>query len=162
VLKPNLEYFDKIIDLNARVPYHLSSLCVPHLIKTKGNIVNVSSVASMAVFRDFTSYAMSKAAVDMLTKHSAHELAQYQVRTNSINPGFTYTNIGSASGQKTPTDFLDTFKVFHGLQRLAEPSEIAETIAFIASDKCINMTGTNLTFDGGLNVHRIYPDTASS
>lgn len=83
----SLEQFDDIMDTNLRSVYHLTKLAVPHLIKTKGNIVNVSSVAGTRAFANSLSYCISKAALDQFTRCVALELAPKQVRVNSVNPG---------------------------------------------------------------------------
>lgn len=83
----SLEQFDDIMETNLRSVYHLTKLAVPHLIKSKGNIVNVSSVAGTRSFANSLSYCVSKAALDQFTRCVALELAPKQVRVNSVNPG---------------------------------------------------------------------------
>ena len=71
----SLEQYDRVMDTNVRSVYHLTMLATPHLIKTKGNIVNVSSVAGIRSFPGVVSYCVSKAAIDQFTKCVALELA---------------------------------------------------------------------------------------
>ena len=73
--KTSLDQFDRVMDINVRAVYHLTMLATPHLINTKGNIVNVSSVAGKRSFPGILSYCMSKAAIDQFTKCVALELA---------------------------------------------------------------------------------------
>lgn len=68
-----------MFNINVRSIYHLTMLAVPHLVKTKGNIVNVSSVTGCRAFPGVLSYCMSKAAIDQLTRCVALELADKQV-----------------------------------------------------------------------------------
>lgn len=75
-------YIFRVFNLNVRSLYQLTAMAVPHLIKTKGNIVNVSSVAGLKSFPGALAYCMSKAAVDQLTRCVAVELASKQVGTN--------------------------------------------------------------------------------
>ncbi|XP_011706865.1 PREDICTED: tropinone reductase 2-like, partial [Wasmannia auropunctata] len=87
-----------IFNVNVRSVYHLTVLAVPHLVKTKGNIVNVSSVCGLRAFPDYLAYCMSKAAVDQLTRCVALELAPQQVRVNAVNPGVVITKLFKRSG----------------------------------------------------------------
>lgn len=75
VSEANLSQFDSVFDTNVRSVINLTKLCVPHLEKTKGNIVNVSSVAGLKAFPNAMTYCMSKAALDQFTKCSALDLA---------------------------------------------------------------------------------------
>lgn len=92
-----LDQYDRMMNINVRSIYQLSMLAVPHLIKTKGNIVNVSSVNGMRAFPGVLAYCMSKAAVDQFTRCVALDLAPKQVRVNCVNPGVTVTNLHKRS-----------------------------------------------------------------
>ncbi|KAG4070599.1 hypothetical protein HA402_013519 [Bradysia odoriphaga] len=70
----NLDNFDKVMNTNVRSVYHLTALAVPHLIESKGNVVNVSSVAGIRSFPYFLAYCVSKAALDQFTKCISLEL----------------------------------------------------------------------------------------
>lgn len=89
----SLEQFDRLINTNVRSIYHLTMLAVPHLIKTQGSIVNVSSVNGIRSFPGVLAYNISKTAVDQFTRCVALELAAKNVRCNSVNPGVTITNL---------------------------------------------------------------------
>ena len=83
----SLEQYDRVMNTNIRSIYHLTMLAVPHLIKTQGNVVNVSSVNGIRSFPGVLAYNISKAAVDQFTRCVALELASKNVRINSVNPG---------------------------------------------------------------------------
>lgn len=83
----SLEQYDRVMNTNIRSIYHLTMLAVPHLIKTQGNVVNVSSVNGIRSFPGVLAYNLSKAAVDQFTRCTALELAPKNVRVNSVNPG---------------------------------------------------------------------------
>ena len=83
----SLEQYDKIMNTNVRAIYQLTMLAVPHLIKTQGCIVNVSSVNGLRSFPGVLAYNISKSALDQLTRCVALELAPKKVRVNSVNPG---------------------------------------------------------------------------
>ncbi|KAK0082824.1 hypothetical protein PV326_006990 [Microctonus aethiopoides] len=147
----SLEQFDRVFNLNVRSMYHLTMLAVPHLIETKGNIVNVSSVNGLRSFPGVLSYCMSKSAVDQFTRCIAIELASKQVRVNAVNPGVVVTNLHERSGM-SPEELMNFFersKTTHALGRPGEVEEVAKTIAFLASNDASFITGATLPVDGG-------------
>lgn len=83
----SMEHYDSIFATNLRGTVELTHLAVPYLIESKGNVLNVSSVAAIASVKTFIAYSMSKAAMDKFTNCAAIELAEKGVRINSINPG---------------------------------------------------------------------------
>uniref|UniRef100_A0A1B0CT40 Uncharacterized protein n=1 Tax=Lutzomyia longipalpis TaxID=7200 RepID=A0A1B0CT40_LUTLO len=142
------------MNTNVRSLYHLTMLAVPHLIKTKGNIVNVSSVAGTRSFPNILSYCMSKSAVDQFTKCTALELAPKQVRVNAVNPGVIVTDIHKRGGMddKAYAEFLERGRATHALGRVGSVDEVADGIVFLASDKASFITGANLPICGGRHV----------
>lgn len=147
----SLEQFDRLFNTNVKAVYHLTMLAVPHIIKTKGNIVNVSSVAGTRAFPGVLSYCMSKSAVDQFTNCVALELAPYGVRVNSVNPGVIITEIHKRGGMdgENYKAFIEKSKQTHALGRPGEPEEVAAAIAFLASDAASFTTGEQLHVDGG-------------
>jgi NAD(P)-dependent dehydrogenase (short-subunit alcohol dehydrogenase family) len=147
----SLEDFDKMMNINVRSVFHLMQLCVPHLETTKGNIVNVSSVAGTRAFPNVLAYCVSKAAVDQLTRCAALELAEKQIRVNAVNPGVVVTELHKRSGmdEEQYKAFLEHSKTTHPIGRVGEPSEVAELIYFLASEKAGWITGGTYAIDGG-------------
>ncbi|KAL0979063.1 hypothetical protein UPYG_G00180050 [Umbra pygmaea] len=147
----DLAQYDKVMDINVRSVYHLTQLCVPHLIKTKGSIVNVSSVAGQRSFPGALAYCMSKSAIDQFTQCIALELAPMQVRVNSVCPGVIITDVHRRAGldEEQYAQFLEKCKQTHALGRPGEVEEVAHAIAFLASDASSFITGVNLPVDGG-------------
>lgn len=86
VMEAQMDKFDLIFNTNVRSVIELSKLAVPHLEKTKGNIVNVSSICGLVPVYSSTFYSMSKAALDQFTKCSSNEFAKRGIRVNSVNP----------------------------------------------------------------------------
>lgn len=84
ILTTSLEKFDNVMNTNVRSLFHLTQLATPHLIKTKGNIVNVSSVTAVRQFQNYLVYCMSKAAVDQFTKCVALELVKFYLLIRSL------------------------------------------------------------------------------
>lgn len=80
----SLEQYDRVMSVNVRSIYQLTMLATPELVKTKGNVVNVSSVNGIRSFPGVLAYNISKAALDQFTRCVALELAPKQVRVNSV------------------------------------------------------------------------------
>lgn len=149
-----LEDYDKQMDTNVRSLFVLTQLAVPYLIKTKGNVVNISSVAGLRSFPGILAYNMSKAAVDQMTRSVALELADRSVRVNAVNPGVIVTDIHKRGGMSELDyqQFLEKCKTTHALGRVGTVDEVAKAIAFLASDDASFITGVTLSVDGGRGV----------
>lgn len=96
--------FDRIFDTNCRAAMTLTQLAVPHLARTRGNVVNVSSVVGLRPCKNVLSYSISKAALDKFTQCAALELAAQGIRVNAVNPGVVQTAIYQSLG--IPADGL--------------------------------------------------------
>jgi len=147
----SLEMWDKTMNINLRGLFNLMHLATPHLIKTKGNIVNVSSVNGQRSFPNVLAYNVSKAGVDQLTRCAALELAPKGVRVNAICPGVTVTNLHKEGGMNEDAyaKFLEHSKTTHPLGRVGTPEEAADLILFLASERTGWITGETILFDGG-------------
>ncbi len=147
----SLDEWDKVMNINLRAVFLLMQKCVPHLEKTKGNIVNVSSVAGTRSFPNVLAYCVSKAGLDQLTRCAALELAPKGIRVNAVNPGVVVTNLHRRGGMSEDEyqEFLNRSKTTHPLGRVGTPEEVAELIYFLASDKASWITGATYEIDGG-------------
>ncbi|TST10035.1 Tropinone reductase 2 [Bagarius yarrelli] len=145
----DLAQYDKVMNVNVRSVYHLTHLCVPYLIQTKGCIVNVSSVNGQRSFPGVLAYCMSKSAIDQFTRCVA--LGKALVSTRSEVPGVIITEVHKRAGldEEQYKQFLEKCKLTHALGRPGEVEEVAQTIAFLASDAATFITGVNLPVDGG-------------
>jgi NAD(P)-dependent dehydrogenase (short-subunit alcohol dehydrogenase family) len=94
----SMEALDYCIDVNLKAPIALTELAIPHLEKTKGNIVNVSSIASSKTHSSMPFYCIAKAGLDHFARNYAAILAPMKIRINNLNPGATDTAIFSRSG----------------------------------------------------------------
>lgn len=144
--------FEKTFMINVQSVITLTKLCAPYLEKTKGNIVNVSSVAGMRACSHSISCSISKAALDQFTKCAALDLASKGIRVNSINPGFIRTPLFETSGFSA--EKIEQMYVNHGnkypVGRIGEVMDTSEAIAFLANDKSASfITGLLLPVDGG-------------
>ncbi len=146
-----LDDWDKMMDINLRSVFFLMQKCLPYLIETKGNIVNVSSVAGTQSFPNVLAYCVSKAAVDQLTRCSALDLASKGVRVNAVNPGVVVTNIHKRGGMEDDAynAFLEHSKTTHPIGRVGTAAEVADLIYYLASDKASWITGATYQIDGG-------------
>ncbi|XP_063824314.1 3-oxoacyl-[acyl-carrier-protein] reductase FabG-like [Ostrinia nubilalis] len=147
----SLEQYDRLMNTNVRGPYHLTMLATPHLIKSKGSIINVSSVTGMRSFPNVLAYCMSKSALDQFTRCVALELAPKGVRVNAVNPGVITTGIHmkSSMNEQQYQEFLKKCAESHALGRPGNAKEVASAIIFFASDGASNITGATLPVDGG-------------
>jgi NAD(P)-dependent dehydrogenase (short-subunit alcohol dehydrogenase family) len=145
------EAWDQMVDINVRAPFRLMRAAAPHLAARKGTVVNVSSVTGLRSFPGILAYAVSKAAVDQLTRCAALELAPRGVRVNAVNPGVTVTNLHRRSGmsEEQYAAFLERSRTTHPLGRAGEPREVADLILFLASDRSGWLTGETIAIDGG-------------
>ncbi|XP_063833428.1 3-oxoacyl-[acyl-carrier-protein] reductase FabG-like [Ostrinia nubilalis] len=141
-----LESYDKNISINLRAVIHMTMLAAPYLVKTKGNIVNVSSVlGQFHMMPMVNAYATSKAGLDHFTRGSAKELAASGVRVNAVSPGPVETNM-----LMTFESSEDTQEVNTPLGRVSQPAEVADLILFMASDKAKAITGSVFLADNGV------------
>ncbi|CAK8689645.1 3-oxoacyl-[acyl-carrier-protein] reductase FabG-like [Clavelina lepadiformis] len=142
---------DDMMDINLRSLFQLTQLAVPHLTKTQGNVVNISSICGSKSFPGVLAYCVSKAAVDQFTKCVALELAEKKIRVNCVNPGTIVTELHKRGGlnEQAYREFLEKAKLAHPLGRPGMADEIAQTIAFLASDASSFITGVTVPVDGG-------------
>ena len=143
--------WDTMMDVNVRAPFRLIREGAAALVERKGAVVNVSSVAGLRSFPGVASYAVSKAAVDQLTRVAALDFAAKGVRINAVNPGVVVTNLHRRGGMDPQkyADFLERSKTTHPLGRVGRPEEVADLIAFLVSPASGWITGETIAIDGG-------------
>lgn len=143
-----LEAYDTVMHVNVRAIINLTILAAPYLVKSKGQIINVSSVVakSVPVAPELMPYSVSKAALDHFTKCIALELAPSGVRVNSVNPGPVVTDFFEVLDMDLQIDQLANMTA---LKRISQADEIADIILFLVSDKAKGMTGSIVVHDNG-------------
>ena len=146
--------WDNMMNINVRSVFYLIQKCVPQLERSKGNVVNVSSVTGLRAFPSVLAYCVSKAAVDQLTRCVALELAPKGIRVNAVNPGVVITNLHRRGGmsEQDYAAFLENAQNTHPIGRPGEAEEIADLIFFLASEKAGWITGATYPIDGGRNL----------
>ena len=147
----SLPLWDEMMNINLRSVFHSMKLAVPHLERSRGNIVNVSSVTGLRSFPGVLAYCVSKAGVDQLTRCAALELAPKGIRVNAINPGVVVSGLHRSGGMSEDAyeAFLEHSKTTHPMGRVGKASEVAELICFLASDRAGWITGATVSIDGG-------------
>jgi NAD(P)-dependent dehydrogenase (short-subunit alcohol dehydrogenase family) len=144
------EDFDKIVAVNLNGTFYVCRYTLPHLLENGGVIVNTASTAGLIGQPWSAAYCASKGGVVMLTKALAYEYRGKGVRVNAVAPGGTNTNIiNSFTNLPEGADFKMLSKIMTPMKN-AEPSEIAATFAFIASEEARYMTGAVVSVDGGI------------
>ena len=116
----------------------------------KGVIVNVSSVAGLVGLQHMSAYSAAKGAIISLTRAMAADFAAYGIRVNCIAPGTTMTPLGKRLIENDTPERLGQRLSRYPMNRFGEPSEIARSVLFLASDDSSYATGTCLVVDGGL------------
>ncbi len=136
---------------------HTFLLCrqaYPYLKKTKGNIINISSVVANRHLMGLPLYGIIKGAIVQMTKVLAAEWAADGIRVNAINPGFTRTNAFSELGM--PPDMIEKsyefYSHYHPLGKIGKPSELGKLAAYLVSDDAQLMTGSIIEADGGYSI----------
>lgn len=149
------EMRDFHFDINILGTWNVTKVFLPLLKKSEnGAIVNLSSVTGpMVADSGEVAYATSKAAVLGFTKSLAAELVEYKIRVNAIMPGYVKTPLVSGmaelSNKDNPNSVIDGIASAIPMKRLAEPDEIGELAAFLASNESSYITAQGIVIDGG-------------
>jgi dihydroanticapsin dehydrogenase len=147
------ETIERTLGVNVRGPIYACQAAIPHMLeKGGGAIVNVSSVNGVVAEPFLTVYATSKGAVVMLSRGIALDYAKQGIRCNAVLPGWVDTPINYAHAEMLGgiQQVYETIDSFQPIGRPGEPSEIANVIAFLASDEASFVTGSVVLADGGM------------
>ena len=142
--------FDAVIRVNLKGSFLMAQAAARAMVahKTQGSIINMSSVNAVLAIPSIASYNMSKGGINQLTRVAALALADHGIRVNAVAPGTIATELARTA---VLTDDAAKAKIMSRtpLRRLGEPSEIADVVAFLASDAASYITGEIVTVDGG-------------
>jgi 3-oxoacyl-[acyl-carrier protein] reductase len=144
------EVWDAIFDTNLRSAFFMTQKALPELYKTKGSVVYTSSIAGVCPYiaQSTVAYGSTKAAILMMMKAIALNVADKGVRVNAVVPGLTETDIFSSIQPKV----LEETKAAIPLKKMAQPKNIADSVLFLVSDEASNITGQYIAVCGGQSI----------
>ncbi|WP_223668991.1 SDR family oxidoreductase [Kangiella shandongensis] len=148
--------FDDIMNINFKGAFFTLQKFIPILSKGS-SVINLSSINAYTGMPNTAVYAASKAALNALTRTAAYELAPQEIRVNSVNPGPVNTAIFGKLGmpEEAFNEFAGVVQERIPMKRFGEPKDIANLVAFLASDEASFITGAEYNIDGGINVNPI-------
>jgi dihydroanticapsin dehydrogenase len=146
------EDWNEVLDVNLTGQFRFTKEAIPHLQKTSGCIINISSDAGLKAYQGFNAdaYSASKAALIVLTKCWALEYSKDKIRVNCICPGVVDTDMTKPFLQnQKDIEFMNNE---HPLGRIGQPDEIGKAVLYFVSDDASWVTGAILTVDGGESI----------
>jgi NAD(P)-dependent dehydrogenase (short-subunit alcohol dehydrogenase family) len=153
----SLESYRRVLAVNLDAPVFLAQRVARTMLRQGyGRIVNITSVHGEVGEETALSYDIAKAGLNQATRTLAIELGRHNVLVNAVAPGFVATRMSMRDGEsELESDWFRDVYVTYGklpLRRWAEPREIAEHVAWLASERNTYLTGQVVTVDGGLTV----------
>lgn len=147
ILRMSEQEWDEVIDTNLKSIFNYSKSAAKPMMRNRGgSIINISSVVGLSGNAGQSNYAASKAGITGFTKSYAKELASRKIRANVVAPGY----ITTAMTDELDDELLEAIESQTPLSRPGQADEVAETVAFLASDKSSYITGEILRVDGGM------------
>src|SRR5215218_636967 len=156
VVETEEEVWDEVLDVNLKGIYLASRHAIPEMKKRGGGaIVNLSSVQAFASQKGVAAYTASKGGINALTRAMALDHAEENIRVNAVCPASVNTpmlrwSANLFKGDKSAEETVAEWGKMHPLGRVARAEEVAEVIAFLASDRASFVTGGDYKVDGGM------------
>ncbi|MDC0344343.1 SDR family oxidoreductase [Pelagibacteraceae bacterium] len=149
-LKVKKKSMETILDVNTKAAFNVAQLCANQIIKLNGNngsIINISSIFGVVAGKDRSVYSMTKFGVEGLTRGMALDLAKYNIRVNSVCPNIVLTpRTKKYFANKKYNKYVRNNTP---LNKIVTVSDVATSIAFLASESSSMITGTSIIIDGG-------------
>lgn len=143
--------FDLLFGVNVRAVFRLTREALPHLVATRGCVVNTASISGLVGIPHQSVYAMTKGAIIQLTRQAAIEYAALGVRVNAVAPGAVDTEFmaEARADDPDPAASLAATLANHPIGRVSTAGEVARAIVFLAAPESAGITGTIVSVDGG-------------
>ncbi|WP_238013237.1 SDR family oxidoreductase [Dactylosporangium sp. AC04546] len=151
ILETTDDDFDAVFAVNVRPVFRFTRAALPHLVGSRGCVVNTASISGLVGIANQSVYAMTKGAVVQLTRQLAIECAGAGVRVNAVAPGAVDTEFMAEARRADPDPAASLAVTLgnHPIGRMSTPDEVARAIVFLASPQSSGITGTILSVDGG-------------
>lgn len=146
-----IEEWRKVLSVDLDGVMHGTKAAIGHLKESGGCVVNIASIYGLVGDVGSTAYTAAKGGVVNFTRSVANDVAQDGVRVNSVCPGYVDTPMTEEA--LSDDDFRAHVEGETPMGRVADPEEIADVVAFVASDRASYMTGENVAVDGGWTSH---------
>jgi NAD(P)-dependent dehydrogenase (short-subunit alcohol dehydrogenase family) len=143
--------FEKTLAVNLAAPFYLFQAAIPHLLEAHGAVVNVTSCAAFMGQAYLAAYSATKAGLTHMTKSLAMEYMHKPVRINAVAPGGMLTQLGAALMNLKDPD-VSLLKRYSPLRGLVEVEDVAEMVAFLATDAARGYHGACINVDAGITV----------
>lgn len=143
--------YTRAFDLDVKAVVDLTTRLLPYILKSKGTIINISSIGATHAAPNISMYIGAKAAISSFTRGWALDLAKDGVRVNAVAPGAVVTNIWNVPGLTPEQSAAHEKSITEGIPmgRMAQPEEIANVVVFLASDQASYVSGAVFAVDGG-------------
>ncbi|MDD3839647.1 MAG: 3-oxoacyl-[acyl-carrier-protein] reductase [Clostridia bacterium] len=139
--------WNDVLNINLTGTYNCTKVCSRQMIKKRyGKIINVTSVVAIAGNAGQSNYAAAKSGIIGFTKSIARELASRKINVNAVAPGFIETDMTAALSDSVKKEILKDIP----LKRYGMPEDVAEVVAFLASESSSYITGQIINVDGGM------------
>jgi len=147
LLRMSDDFWDDVINTNLRGAYLCTKFALRSMVRQRwGRIVNIASISGLMGNPGQTNYSASKGGLIAFTKSVAREVGSRKITANAVAPGFINTRMT----QKLPEEAKKSILAMTSLRRIGEPEEVAELVAFLASDRAGYITGQVISIDGGI------------
>jgi 3-oxoacyl-[acyl-carrier protein] reductase len=144
------EDWDNVISTNLTGTFNLTKAFIKNMIKNRsGRVINISSVSGLMGNPGQVNYSSAKAGLSGFTKSLAKEVGSRGITVNSVAPGFIETDMTSFLDDDSKNNVINSIP----LNRFGDPKDVAELVAFLASEEAGYITGQTISVDGGLFMH---------